>query len=262
MVAPLTSWVGPRRFPRSGLKHEPKSYTQEYAHRALLTKRRKLRMLVYFHRKDKLFLSENIDDVKMIGRTESSSPMWARFRKEIELEDPTPLVDQEYSGCVQSAATVDEETINTKHEMFQQFPSSDVEGTPKKRTGHHLQKVTSQSYEMKGHSEQCVERFCELAKKSVSRLNHHSKKDDFDEVGELFGFVGAQIVLKCFNQARIGRLGHFADSQDTRKSNHKVEQRRLPVSGKVVTKNCRHFCQFGVRIDTCKMGLNKDAFPA
>ena len=33
-------------------------------------------------------------------------------------EDPTPLTDEVHLGCTQRAATVDEETIRTKTEMF------------------------------------------------------------------------------------------------------------------------------------------------
>ena len=47
---------------------------------------------------------------------------------------------------------------------------------------------------MKGHAEQCVERYCDLTKKPVSQLkqsgmpcidDHQMKKDDFEVVGDL-----------------------------------------------------------------------------
>ena len=34
----------------------------------------------------------HVDDIKMVGRKESLAPMWARLRKKIELEDPSPFV--------------------------------------------------------------------------------------------------------------------------------------------------------------------------
>ena len=57
---------------------------------------------------------------------------------------------------------------------------------------------------MTAHAEQCVERHCDLAKKSVCQLkelgtpyleDHHLRKDDLQVVGELVP-VCAQIVLK------------------------------------------------------------------
>ena len=41
-----------------------------------------------------------VDDIKMAGRRESSAPMWARLRRKIELEDPTPQVDRVYLGAL------------------------------------------------------------------------------------------------------------------------------------------------------------------
>ena len=52
----------------------------------------------------------------------------ARLRKVIDLEDPTPIVDQTHLGCTQSAATIDEDTIRTKTEVFQRMTTSNREG--------------------------------------------------------------------------------------------------------------------------------------
>ena len=45
-------------------------------------------------------------------------------------------VEQAYWGCTQRAATVDEETIRTKSEMFRIITTSFVEGTPKHIANH------------------------------------------------------------------------------------------------------------------------------
>ena len=59
----------------------------------------------------------------------------------------------------------------------------------------------------------CVERYCELANKSVFQHeqartpcndDHQLKKDEFEVVGEV-ALVCAQIVLKCPYFARTGR---------------------------------------------------------
>ena len=59
---------------------------------------------------------------------------------------------------------------------------------------------------MEGHAKTCVERYCELAKKTTQQLykvstpciaDHHSKEEELKSVGEL-SKVCSQIVLKCF----------------------------------------------------------------
>ena len=61
---------------------------------------------------------------------------------------------------------------------------------------------------MKGHAEQCVERKCEVAKKSVSHRKQEGtiivKKHDFEVFGEV-GPVYTLVVLKCSSFARTGR---------------------------------------------------------
>ena len=64
-----------------------------------------------------------------------------------------------------------------------------------------------------GHAKKCVERYCELANKTIQQLyivsapcidDHHFKEEELKSVGEL-SQVCCQIVLKCWNLARIGR---------------------------------------------------------
>ena len=177
----------------------------------------------------------------MAGRRESLAPMWAILRKNIELEDPIPLVDQVYLVCTQRAATVDEEAIRTQTEMFQINTTANVEETFKKITGHNIHKVSSWSYDTNGHAEQCVERYDELAKTSVSHLrqkgtpcsdDHHLKEYDFEVVGEC-ALVSTQIFLKCGDLVGIGWLDILFGSTHTCKSSHKVEQSVRLEIGKV-----------------------------
>ena len=70
------------------------------------------------------------------------------------------------------------------------------------------------SYDMEGHAQKCVERYCELANKKVEQLykvsspcldDHQFKQEELESVGEL-SQVCSQIVLKkCLYLARIGR---------------------------------------------------------
>ena len=73
--------------------------------------------------------------------------------------------------------------------------------------------TSSWSCDMEGHAKKCVERYCELANKSIQQLHkvvtpcfddHQFKEEEIESVGEL-SRVCAQIVLKCLFLARIGR---------------------------------------------------------
>ena len=75
------------------------------------------------------------------------------------------------------------------------------------------QRISSWSYDMEGHAKKCVERYCELAKKTTQQLykvstpcidDHHFKEEEMKSVGEL-SQVCSQIVLKCLYLAHIGR---------------------------------------------------------
>ena len=106
------------------------------------------------------------------------------------------------------------QTIKVKTDLFERITTSIVDETPKSKASHNFQKVSSWSYDMKRHAEQCVERCCALASNSSSQQkqaatpcidDHHLKKEeDFEIVGALAS-VCAHIVLKCSYIARIGR---------------------------------------------------------
>ena len=74
-------------------------------------------------------------------------------------------------------------------------------------------KTVARSYNMEGHAQKCVERYCELANKKTEQLykvsspcsdDHHLKKEEFESVGGL-SKVSSQSVLKCLYLARLGR---------------------------------------------------------
>ena len=85
----------------------------------------------------------------MVGRKESSAPMWAKLCQKIDLEDPTKLIDQVFLGCTHREATIDEGTIRTKTERFQRITTSNVEETPNTKTAHKAQRVSSWRYDSK-----------------------------------------------------------------------------------------------------------------
>ena len=157
-----------------------------------------------FHLKDNLSSCQHTSmSFRWWGRRESLAPMWARLRKKIELKDPNQSI--KYIWDVFKEQPTDE--------MFQVFTTSNVEGIRRTKTSHNAQQVLSWGYDTQGHTEQSVERLCELAKKSVSHVeqmrtpsidDHNLQINDSLVVGELV-LICTQIVLKCFYLVRRGR---------------------------------------------------------
>ena len=66
---------------------------------------------------------------------------------------------------------------------------------------------------MEGHAKKCVERYCELANKTIQQLyklstpcmdDHQFKEEENESVGEL-STVCSQFFLECLSLSRIGR---------------------------------------------------------
>ena len=75
-------------------------------------------------------------------------------------------------------------------------------------------RISSWSYDMEGHAQKCVERFCESANKTTQQLykvstpctdDHHFKEEEMKSVGEL-SQVCSQIVKHCNHQYSWGRI--------------------------------------------------------
>ena len=75
-------------------------------------------------------------------------------------------------------------------------------------------RISSWSYDMAGHAKKCVERYCELAKKTIQQLykvstpcidDHQFKEEEMKSVGEL-SHVCSQTFLNTLYLTRIGRL--------------------------------------------------------
>ena len=77
--------------------------------------------------------------------------------------------------------------------------------------------ISSRSYDLEGHAKKCVERYCELANKTIQQLHkvsapciddHHFKEEEMKSYGEL-SQVCSQIVLKCFSWHELEDLIFF-----------------------------------------------------
>ena len=106
------------------------------------------------------------------------------------------------------------------------------------------------SYDMEGHAQKYVERYCELANNKTEQLykvsspcldDHHFKKEELERVGDL-SEVCLQMVLKCLYLARIGK-------PDILWSVNKLAR-------SVTMQTCTHFFQTECRV-SCPRVLRK-----
>ena len=119
------------------------------------------------------------------------APTWANLREKIHLEDPTPLIHQIYLGCSQRAATVDEEPINAKTDLFERITTSSVCETLQNKAVHNVKKVSCQS---------------------------NSKKEDFEIVCFTLCLDHIDMLACCQNWT----TRHMADRKHSRKISDKV----------------------------------------
>ena len=83
----------------------------------------------------------------------------------------------------------------------------------KNRVGKAHAKTGAWAYDVEGHAQKCVERYCELANKKLEQRykvsspffldDYQFKREELESAGEL-SQVFPQIVLKCLYLARIG----------------------------------------------------------
>ena len=165
---------------------------------------------LFVHRGKGLFLSVNVDDIKLAGKKQNLDPMWKLLNKEVDLGEPTFFLDHVYLGCTQRQCEIIKNAVDNYRTMFEsRISAGGVEKLPFPQN----LRISSWSYDMAGHAEKCVERYCELANKTTQQLykvstpcidDHHFKEEEMKSVGEL-SHVCSQIVLKCLYLARIGR---------------------------------------------------------
>ena len=127
-------------------------------------------------------------------------------------------------------------------------------------------------YDMEGHAKKCVERYCELANKTTQQLykvstpcidDHHFKEEELKSVGEL-SQVCSQIVLKCWNLARIGRPEILWSVNQLARSLTKWTKgcdKRLNRLISEVHHTCEYkqYCYVGNTAKQCRLGLFQDS---
>ena len=139
------------------------------------------------------FLSVLVDDIKMAGKNQNMAPMWNKSMKNVDIDEPTSFLDHVYLGWTQRECKPNEATAGKYKKMFEsRISAGATEKSPGCEKPH--AKTVAWSYDMEGHAQKCVEKYCELANKKTEQLckvsslcldDHHFKKEELESVGEL-----------------------------------------------------------------------------
>ena len=162
----------------------------------------------FVHRKQWLFLSENVDDIKMAGKKQNMAYMWKKLMKDVDLEEPTSFLDHVYLGCTQRECNPNEIIIEEYTKMFESRISV---GTTAKNTG--VEKTSRKDGRMvlrRGRTRSNM-------RWTLLRVGKQERGAVFQSFRSLPGWPSIQVgrtwiswriitsLLKCLYLARIGR---------------------------------------------------------
>ena len=155
-------------------------------------------------------------------------PMWDKWRKHVDLEELTPLVNRVHLGCTKRECT-----------------------TNKKRLGGGKSNVFLNPF-----SRRKMLHF-------LSYNDHQVEKEELETLGEL-PEVCSQIVLKCLCLARFGRPDILRSGSYLERPFAKWNTDRGKILASLrsyihCTSGCRQYCHVGNTTSHCKLGLFQDA---
>ena len=161
--------------------------------------------------KTRVFLSV-LDDIKKAGKKHNMAPMWKELIQIVDIGGPTSFLDHVYLRCTERECKPNETIIEQYAKMFEpRISAAATQQLPGLEKPH--AQTAAWSYDMDGHAQKCVERYCEMANKKVEELykvpsprqfDHQFKQEELESVGEV-SEVCSQIVFNCLYLARIGR---------------------------------------------------------
>ena len=110
------------------------------------------------HRKQGLFKSAYVGDIKMGERKQNVAPMWKKWMELVDLGEPTSFLDHVCLGRTQRECKPNEIIIEEHTKMFEsRISAGAIEKSPGWEKPH--AKTVAWSYDMGGHAQTCVERY-------------------------------------------------------------------------------------------------------
>ena len=107
---------------------------------------------LFVNRKQGLFLSVYVDDIKLAGKKQNINQTSKVLMKDVDLGEPTSFLDHVYLGCTQRERHMNKDIVDNYRSIFESRISA---GT----TGKIPETVSSWSYHLEGHAKKCVERY-------------------------------------------------------------------------------------------------------
>ena len=74
---------------------------------------------LFVHRQQGLFLSAQVDDIRLAGKKQNLDPMWKKLMKLVDLEEPTSFLDHVHLGCTQRECEWNESIIDDCRNMLE-----------------------------------------------------------------------------------------------------------------------------------------------
>ena len=60
-----------------------------------------------------------VDDIKLDGKKQNLDPMWKLLNKEVDLGEPTSILDHLYLGCTERQCEVSKDIVDNYRTMFE-----------------------------------------------------------------------------------------------------------------------------------------------
>ena len=125
--------------------------------------------MLFVHRKPQLFFRYMWTILKMAWKKAECGFMWKKLMKHVDLDQPTSFLDDVHLGCTQRECKPNGTMKEKYKEMFEsRISASAIEKLPGWEKSH--AKTVAWSYDMEGHAQKCVERYCEIANKKTEQL--------------------------------------------------------------------------------------------
>ena len=79
---------------------------------------------LFMHREKGIFLSVYVDDIKLTRKKQNIDPMWKLLNKEVDLGEPTSLLEDVYLGCAERQCEISKDHVDKYRTMFESRISS------------------------------------------------------------------------------------------------------------------------------------------